>query len=49
MFIYTTNDMTDELDSGTIEPVITDVNVRIYTTNVNILRIISGIGGTAYL
>lgn len=49
MFIYTTNDMTDEPNAGTIEPLITDVNIRIYTTNANILRILSGIGGTAYM
>lgn len=49
MFLYTTNDMTDELNPGTIEPLTTYVNVRIYTTNSNVLRIISGIGGTAYM
>ena len=47
MLSYYASDATDELENdGTL--LTTNVDIRIYATNINILRIIGGLGGLAY-
>ena len=48
MFIYLPSDATDEKFTEDNTPQTTEVNVRVYTMNHNVLRILSGIGGLAY-